>query len=594
MAYEIETKDGIVIRGIPDTVKPDDPSLKAKVANARFQRDAANPDYRKAGEMAMEGMTTGDKFDAGVGKAVVDAGRGIKQLGRSALDVIAPRSPTLSGLVTGQDPSRSAEDMRDYGQTRARDAALMDSGAGMTGNIVGNVGIALVPGGLLKGASMSAAAGRAAPALSAAGSALLAPRTIAGAAALGAGMGAIQPVAMGGEREVNVGVGAAAGGVGKAAGDRIAQALANRVNPSRYLATQAQNAPRDAAMAAGRDAGYVLPPSQANDSVVNRVLESLPGKAGTQQAASLKNQAITDRLAKQALGMADNAPLTEQSLQNLRRQAGKAYEAVKSLPGKIKTDADFAKQVASLGNDFEAAAKEFPEIVRNESVEALQKALTKPEITPRAAVELVKKLRFDASKNFKAFDDPAKAALAQAQRGAANAIDDLVERSLAQSGDTTTSQAYRAARVLIAKAHDVESALNESTGHVSAKALAKVLEKGKPLTGELETAARFARSFPTATQNTERLSSVLGGTPLDWVMGGGAAAATGNPAMLAAALARPAVRSMLVSAPYQKLMAGPQTYAPGTSVRLAEALARRARPVIPAASAAAALNAVQQ
>lgn len=211
MPYEIETKDGIVIRGIPDTVKPDDPSLKAKVANARFQRDAANPDYRKAGEMALEGMTAGDKFDAGVGKAIVDTGRGLRQVGRMALDVVNPRAPTLSGLVTGQDPSRSAEDMRDFGQTRARDAALMDTGAGIAGNVVGNIGMTLAPGGLLKGASMSAAAGRAAPALSAAGSALLAPRTIAGAAALGAGMGAIQPVAGEGERGINTGLGAVAG-----------------------------------------------------------------------------------------------------------------------------------------------------------------------------------------------------------------------------------------------------------------------------------------------------------------------------------------------------------------------------------------------
>ena len=40
MAYEIETKDGIVIRNIPDNIKPDDPSVKAKVTNARQARMA--------------------------------------------------------------------------------------------------------------------------------------------------------------------------------------------------------------------------------------------------------------------------------------------------------------------------------------------------------------------------------------------------------------------------------------------------------------------------------------------------------------------------------------------------------------------------
>lgn len=37
MAYEVETKDGIVVRGIPDDIPPDHPSVKAKVADARRQ-----------------------------------------------------------------------------------------------------------------------------------------------------------------------------------------------------------------------------------------------------------------------------------------------------------------------------------------------------------------------------------------------------------------------------------------------------------------------------------------------------------------------------------------------------------------------------
>lgn len=605
---KVELYDGTML-DFPDDTPPDVVQRTSK--RMTFERKAAETNKRQAefsargatgGELMTSGVdpTEGNSFGKnaliGVGKAISDTGTGIKQLVNEGLDVVAPRSPTMSQLVTGEDPSRSAADRKAYSQTKAQDAPLMNTGGGVVGNVAGNVGIALAPGAALKGAGVAAnAAGgtRVANALRAAGGAALAPATIPGAATAGAALGAVQPVGEGDSRTMNTAVGGVVGAVAKAGGDKVAQALANKVNPTRLATLQAQNSVRDASLSVGQKAGYVVPPSQANSSLVNRMVESLPGKAGVQQAASLKNQAVTDKLAKQAVGIADDAPLTVKALQQVRADAGKAYAAVKSANGPFKIDSQFSQEIAALGNDFAVAAKEFPDIVRNDAVEALQTALTRPQMSPQAAIELVKKLRFDASSNFRAFDDPAKAALAQAQRGAAEAIDGLIERSLAASGQVDKSQAYRAARVLIAKAHDVEAALNESSGHVSAQVLAKVLAKGKPMTGELETAAKFARAYPTATQNTEKLSSVLGGTPLDWAMGAGAAAATGNPIGLATAMARPAARAMLVSKPYQAAMAGPQSYTASNSAKIAEMLARKARPAIPVVSTVGALNLAQ-
>jgi hypothetical protein len=219
-----------------------------------------------------------------------------------ALDVVNPRSPTLSGLVTGQDPSRSAEDMRDFGQTRGRDAALMDTGAGIAGNVVGNIGMTLAPGGLLKGASMSAAAGRAAPALSAAGSALLAPRTIAGAAALGAGMGAIQPVAGEGERGINTGFGAVAGAAIPAIvrGARALKATAEpfydqgQQNIIGRLLRRAAGSDADGAMQRLASAGELVPGSvpTAGQAAGNA------GIAAVERASSAIDPSVTTAYAK--------------------------------------------------------------------------------------------------------------------------------------------------------------------------------------------------------------------------------------------------------------------------------------------------------
>lgn len=156
---------------------------------------------RKAGEMALEGMSGLDKFRAGAGKAIVDTGRGIQQLGDMALDFFSPR----------RVQSRADASRKEFAETRARDDALMSSGAGMAGNIAGNVGIALAPGGALKGASMLARGSQAAPVLASAGSALLAPKSIIGAAALGGGMGAVQPVVNDDERNRNILTGSIAG-----------------------------------------------------------------------------------------------------------------------------------------------------------------------------------------------------------------------------------------------------------------------------------------------------------------------------------------------------------------------------------------------
>lgn len=49
MPYEVETKDGIVIRNIPDDIPPDDQRIKDRVAAARAQRDQEQPETTLSG-----------------------------------------------------------------------------------------------------------------------------------------------------------------------------------------------------------------------------------------------------------------------------------------------------------------------------------------------------------------------------------------------------------------------------------------------------------------------------------------------------------------------------------------------------------------
>lgn len=129
------------------------------------------------------GMSGFDKFMSGVGKSVYDTGRGLLQLG--------------GGM------SREEVDAQ-----QQQDAALMDTGAGIAGNVSGTIGQVLIPGGAAaRYASM-------APKVAAGVRAVTLPKTILGTMAQGAAMGGMQAVGTDDSRLGNMLLGTAAGGAG--------------------------------------------------------------------------------------------------------------------------------------------------------------------------------------------------------------------------------------------------------------------------------------------------------------------------------------------------------------------------------------------
>lgn len=374
---------------------------------------------------------------------------------------------------------------------------------------------------------------------------------VTGAAGSAGGAGITRE--LGGGIEAQIAAGLIGGMAGTAAGAR-------RVTPS---LEQQQNVTRDTVLAAGRKAGYIVPPSTINPSLTNTSLESVAGKISTEQAVSIRNQRVTDSLARKALGIGNDVPLSEQSLKTIRADAGNAYRAIKDIKGTFSADDAFKSEVAKIGGDFSQASLEFPNIMKNSAIDSLREDLSKGQWTPKGIIEVVKKLRFDASKNFKAFDDPEKAALAQAQRSAANALDSLVERNLESIGKGSMAKQYRDARVLIAKAHDVESAILPD-GHVSAKIIEKIGNNGY-LDGELKTIADFAGTFKKAVQNPSQIGSQNVRHLKTWaaMAGGGVGAGVGGPVGGAIGatipfVAPPAAQSTILSRPYQSLMATPK------------------------------------
>ena len=293
----------------------------------------------------------------------------------------------------------------------------------------------------------------------------------------GAIFGAATPVALFG-----------AGKLGQYIGEKAAANLADEI--SRFNSKGQINK----AIQESIDAGYTLPPSTVKPTFFNRVVESIPGKQATEQLASIKNNDVTERLVKNALGVADDAPLSNSLLNDLRKQAGTAYSDVAAL-------------------------------------------------SPQAAADLeaLKTARNEASTWFKAYNRSARPDdLAKAKEF--RTLAQNLEESLVQAANDANRKdlipALIDARKQIAKTYTVERALNDAAGTVDARILGRMKNKGLPLSDGLDTVGTFGAAFRNVAKTPDQIGSPAVHNlkaMLSMAMSGGGAMAAGPAGLLAGA-----------------------------------------------------------
>lgn len=314
--YTIEGPEGATADQLGAFVQS---SREAKI-NAQREADRKLYDPTK-------GMSTMDKFWAGAGKAVADTGLGLSQLGGGVMDYLRPRG-------AGQ-PSRTDELRKEYEDTQRRDAPLMDTAAGMTGNIGGNIATVFLPGGAVAGTgkvlSKVPAAARMAEALMAGGKAMIAPTSIPGAAALGMAQGAAQPAADAQDRLTNMAIGGGAsaavptairaGQIGKAFIDPLS-ATGQRQIVGRAL-NEAAGSPESAALARQNIQAATQPfvgPVPEGEIARQMMGEIVPGSVPTTaQAAGVPSIAALSRSASAIDPQSTNALAARLAEQNAAR-----------------------------------------------------------------------------------------------------------------------------------------------------------------------------------------------------------------------------------------------------------------------------------
>jgi hypothetical protein len=520
-------------------------------ATADQLRAAAEKAFGAAPEQSM-----GKRALQQVGNLAAGAVRGAGSIGATILAPIDIASDALAGkgLTLESNRQRRADMDAALSSMGADTNSLAYGGGKLAGEIAGTAGA----GGVI--ANTLGRAGFAAPnalqairtagmnAGSATGKTALALRTGGGAATGAASAGLVNP------EDAGTGslIGGALPGAVKAAG--IAGQKIGGV-----IRGPAQAPDMTAAVQAARSSGYVIPPTQANPTLSNRLLEGFSGKITTAQNASAKNQAVTSGLVAKELGLSADTKITPDVLTGIRKQAGQAYDAI-GTTGVVTPPASYGAALDSIAAPFVKSAQAFPNAKPSPVLELVE-SLRSPSFDAGAAVEKIKQLRTAADDAFRSGNTD----IARASKSAAGALEDALDGHLQALGQPQMLQAFRDSRQLIAKTYTVEKALNPASGAVDARKLAAQLAKNKPLSGGIKDAAEFAARFPKAAQTVEGMGSLPQTSPLDWIGAGTLSGVSGNPLVMLGALARPAARAAALSPMVQNNLA--QTTASPNAIR---------------------------
>jgi hypothetical protein len=300
-------------------------------------------------------------------------------------------------------------------------------------------------------------------------------------------------------------------------------------------AEQQRNAVRDDTLKRARAEGMVTPPSVSNPGLVSNTLESVAGKAAVKQDANIRNSQVVENVVRRDIGLPENTPITVDALKGRRAEISVPYLEASKVSGNAKAYWDLYQQ------NREKSSLAWKEHDRSATRKSLEEA--------------------------KYFD---KQAGLYESRLAAETV---------KVGRPELMQQMRSSRAEMAKTYNVERALNLGDGSIDPGVLARAYDKGVPLTGGLETIAKFAlsRDGKSVSRAVEGVGAP-GVSALNTIGAGGMGGVAGYLSNLAglggpeaamlgvgAAAAYPALRSgarnLVLSDVYQRNFGAP-SYAP--------------------------------
>ena len=326
-------------------------------------------------------------------------------------------------------------------------------------------------------------------------------------------------------------------------GARMGAARGANINVGSQLAPEAQEAV---------GAGLKLTPQQAGGTT-GRLLEGLVNSAKLERVVSKANAPTINRGVNQQFGI-DSDVANSAALDQAAQGPLSVYREMEAIPGKVAVDPQFKSDIASVSNKS-VGGNSFAFDVDPAVAKLRDGYANLSDFTPADAVGKIRQLRAEARQNKNAPYNPERQTLGRAQGDIADALENQLERyTQATPGlDPTLVNRYRDARRSLAQINNAQDAIEGS--NYSPSVFAKAIEKKVPLGGYMGTVGRAANNFPRAFQDT---SSIRNNVPFGVLEGGIGAYSlfAHNPAIAAAMLARPALRSGMATQAGQSLLLG--------------------------------------
>lgn len=312
-------------------------------------------------------------------------------------------------------------------------------------------------------------------------------------------------------------------------------------------APAAANLVRRATAKEAIDANYKLPPSQVPGIRLGDAVEGLSGRSNIIQDMRYTNQGATDALARKALRLPPDAPLTAQAVDSyIATTAQQGYGPLEALGNINMRGLPFKREINALVTKYAAPSVDFPAV----KVDELKKILESYKVDQFSGMSGSRIMQFIRQRA--GSSDPAES---RAYKDLAKVFETNIRRDLSRRGLSDAVSSLDETRVALAKAYVVKKALREGTGSVDPRTVGNMLNAGAPLTEELNLIGRASNAFPQViSYPTAGEASPFGLSDIAVGMGG-AVAGIDNPKILAAIASRYLGREALKSAPYQKLQA---------------------------------------
>lgn len=396
-----------------------------------------------------EGMSGTDKFLSGAGKAFVDLKRGAAQL--------------LAKTGLGDDQ----EIQSDIDESKKLDAPLMKTGAGVAGNVVGNIA-ALAPTSFIPGAN-----------------------TLVGASLIGGLTGAMQPVATGESRTANT-VGGTVLGLG---GQLVGNTIGRVVKPVRSSLNEEEARLAQEALDQGIDLNAAQQTGSKTLKVINAVLDNLPFSAhGRAMERQAQQQAFNRAVLKKAGVDADLA--TPDVISAARQRLGGEFQSI-SKGKSVKLGDDLVNKLAEV----DAAAAEVRGMLPTENIDRLINGALDLAAKGKIKGETAQIIRSELTKEAKAAAASGNNRLKDALTTVRNAVDDSIRGGLSQEERV----AWDTARRQYANLKTIEKSMQQGSadtaaGNISGAKLWSATKQSNPNdfvkgSGDLNDLSRIGQAF---------------------------------------------------------------------------------------------------